>query len=75
MTYSWLTIHRVTFKDERDANLSGAPDGPEIASAWRFGPHSPLGDNGLRTGIAREWGGVGFYTSREDAEAVVAAPD
>ena len=75
MTYSWLTIHRVTFDEERDANVSGAPNGPELASVWRFGPNAPLGENGLRTGVAQEWGGVGFYHSRKDAEAVVAAPD
>ena len=44
------------------------------SSVWRFGPHAPLGEDGLRTGAADVWGGVAFYQSREAAEAVVSDP-
>lgn len=74
MTYSWLTVHRVRFASPRNAATEGAPPGPPAAAAWRFGPHAPLGENGLRTGIADVWGGVGFYRSRNEAEAVLSDP-
>ena len=73
MGYSWLSIHRVNFKDMKDSK-EGAPSGPASASAWRFGPHAPLADSGFRKTVSRKWGGVGFYKSRELAEAVVDAP-
>lgn len=75
MTYSWLSVHRVRFAAARDAGTDGAPSGPPGAAAWRFGPHAPLGEDGLRTGISDIWGGTGFYASRADAETVVADPE
>lgn len=74
MGYSWLTIHRVRFAEPRSAKEHGPPPGPPRAASWRFGPHAPLGPDGLRTGVSREWGGIGFYDSREAAEAVIADP-
>jgi len=74
MSYSWLTIHRVKFNEPRHAKIEGSPSGPPGASAWRFGPNAPLGENCFRTGVSDEWGGVGFYDSRQAAEAVVQNP-
>lgn len=74
MGYSWLTVHRVKLKEPRNANIKGPLPGPDLASAWRTGPNAPLGENGFRTGISSEWGGLGFYESRADAEAVIADP-
>lgn len=74
MGYSWLTVHRVILKEPRNANIEGALPGPGRAAAWRNGPNAPLGENGFRTGISNEWGGLGFYDTREDAEAVLADP-
>lgn len=74
MGYSWLTVHRVHFKSEHTAMDFGLPPGPPGAAAWRFGPHAPLGDDGFRTRISQEWGGIAFYDSRAAAEAVIADP-
>lgn len=74
MPYSWLTIHRARFPEPRNATTDGAPPGPATASAWRFGPHAPIREDGLRTGISDTWGGVGFYETREAAEALIADP-
>jgi hypothetical protein len=74
MSFTWLTIHRVKFDVPRNAKLSGSPKGPQTSAAWRFGPNSPLGEDGFRTGSSDEWGGVGFYHSREEAAAVARDP-
>jgi hypothetical protein len=72
--YSWLSVHRVRFLQSRSAAIDGVPGAPENAAAWRFGPHAPLGEDGLRTGVSDVWGGVGFYHSQQAAEAVVGDP-
>ena len=74
MAYSWLTVHRVRLKEHRNANTDGALPGPSLAAAWRTGPNAPLGENGFRTGVSNEWGGMGFYASRADAETVLSDP-
>ncbi len=74
MAYSWLTVHRVQFREPRCSRLSGAPSGPMGAGAWRFGPHAPIGADGFRTTLSDIWGGVGFYHDRSAAEAVVSDP-
>ena len=72
--YSWVTVHRARF----DEVLAGADtwfEGPAGAAVWRCGPDSPLGENGFRIGRSAVWGGVGFYDSREAAEAALALPE
>lgn len=73
MGYSWLSVHRVRFTSPKSAK-DGAPVAPVGAETWRFGPHAPLGENGLRTGVSDVWGGIAFYNDRQMAEAVVADP-
>lgn len=75
MGHSWLTIHRVRFKEPHCSRHSGEPSAPENAAAWRFGPHAPLDADGFRTSESDIWGGVGFYDSKEAAQAVVSDPD
>jgi hypothetical protein len=74
MGYSWLTVHRVRFPEPRNARTDGAPPGPASAAAWRFGLYSPRGKDGFRTGIAKAWGGLGFYRTRDEAEEVFTEP-
>ncbi len=66
-------FHRVEFEKEIDGTNNPLP-GPVSADAWRFYPASPIGPNGFRTNISREWGGFGIYTNRQAAEAVYANP-
>ena len=74
MGYSWITVHRVRFAAPRNAKETGAPDGPVHAKAWRFGPDSPLGEDGIRTGVSDIWGGVAFYDTRDAAQTVIGDP-
>ena len=72
--HDWITLHRVRFNsaiDGTDLPIAG----PANAEAWRFYPASPIGENGVRTSISDEWGGIGIYADRASAEAVFAAPE
>lgn len=71
--HDWLTLHRVRFSEAKDGTNSPLL-GPEKADAWRFYPHSPVGENGFRDSISDVWGGIAIYSSREKAEAVLADP-
>jgi hypothetical protein len=72
--HDWLVFHRVRFREPVDGRGNPFP-GPARADAWRFYPASPIGDDGMRTGVSDHWGGFGLYSRREDAEAVFAAPE
>lgn len=70
----WITFHRWLLDDPHGAGaVSIAP--PTGAEWWHFGPDSPIGPNGARTGVGRSWAGAGFFSDRAAAEAVVDAPD
>lgn len=70
----WITLHRVRFNSEIDG--TGQPmAGPADADAWRFYPASPIGENGMRTNISDDWGGIGLYNTRAAAEAVYSEPE
>lgn len=72
-TYSWLTAHRARLEKAVSASdIDIAP--PQGAKAWRYGPDSPLGEDGLRTGRGDVWGGVGFYADRVSAETALNGP-
>ncbi len=65
----------MNYSNARSYADDGALPGPTAAKAWRYGPHAPLGKGPARTGIANEWGFVGFYENRSDAEQVLAEPE
>lgn len=69
----WLTFHIAQFAQPIAAEAKSF-DGPAAAVVWRFGPDSPLGATGLRTRIGDVWGGVGLYTDRAAAQAVIDEP-
>lgn len=68
----WMTLTRVHFSNPLrlgDVTLAA----PGTAAVWLFGTDSPLNDAGSRSLISENWGGAGFYASRSDAEAGLAA--
>lgn len=67
--HDWLTLHRVKFAKEIEGP-SNPMKGPEQAEIWRFGPESPLGEDGFRTNVSDSWGGFALYSCREQAEEV-----
>ena len=56
----WITFHRWFFDSEQAAGALTLP-APEGAAWWHFGPDSPIGPDGLRTGRGRSWAGAGFF--------------
>lgn len=69
----WLVFHRVRFTSPLDGLGKPLP-GPKGADAWVFNPASPIGPNGMRTGVADQWGGFGIYASRAAAQEVYDNP-
>ena len=69
-----LVFHHVRFPAAIDGTGRPFP-GPGSAEAWRFYPSTALGENGLPTYVADEWGGFGIYSSREAAEDVFLNPE
>jgi hypothetical protein len=71
--HDWITFHRLRFPERVSALKRAFPQvaGPDC---WLFGPHYDVGPDGMLTGVSDIWGGVGVWHSRDDAEAMVAAP-
>ena len=71
--HDWITLHRLRFPGPVSSLNRVFPPvaGPDC---WLFGPHYDVGSDGMLTGVSDVWAGVGIWHSREDAEAMVAAP-
>jgi len=73
-SHQWITLHRVRFSREISA-LDRAFEAPAPPECWRFCPSLRLREDGLPTLSSDLWCGLGIYDRREDAEAMVSAPD
>lgn len=69
----WLTLHRFRFASRISATKRSF-DGPARAEVWRFCPYQELDDQGLPSFQSDVWGGLGLFSNRADAEAVVNDP-
>jgi hypothetical protein len=69
----WITFHRWFFDSEQTVGALTLP-APEGAAWWHFGPDSPIGPDGLRTGRGRSWAGAGFFADLAAADRVLDDP-
>ena len=72
-SHHWITLHRLRFPQpvaalERDFTPVSGPD------CWRFCPGHVLGENQLPTWNSDIWCGMGIWTERAAAEAMLADP-
>lgn len=74
MKCRWATLHWIRFADVETPDSLDLSIRPRGAASWKIGPDGPVGPQGLRL-PSNVWCAVGLYPQREDAEALLDAPD
>ncbi len=71
--HDWITLHRVRFAHPIAA-LEHVFEGPKGPDCWRFCVEHNLGGNALPTWVSDVWAGLGIWSDRAAAEAMLADP-
>jgi len=71
--HDWITLHRLRFPSAVSARERSF-DPVTGAACWRFCPQHTPGEDGLTTLTSDTWGGLGIWSSRDEAEAMLADP-
>jgi hypothetical protein len=71
--HDWITLHRMRFPSAISARERSF-EPVAGAACWRFCPQHTPGGDGLPTLTSDTWGGLGIWSSRDEAEAMLADP-